>query len=55
MLNAAFCWLKKDLELSPAAAFPGCEVKQGFVHNLKANRMVSKISDFTINYFCRLE
>lgn len=55
MLNAAFCWLKRDLELSPAASFLVCEGKQGFVHNLKAKRIVSKISDSTINYFSRLE
>lgn len=55
MLNAAFSWLKRDLELSPAASFLGCEGKQGFVHNLKANRIVSKISDSTTNYFSRLE
>lgn len=55
MLTAAFCWLKRDLELSPAASFLVCEGKQGFVHNLKANRIVSKVSDSTINYFSRLE
>lgn len=55
MLNAAFCWLKRDLELSPAASFLGCERKQGFVCTLKANRIVSEISDSTTNYFSRLE
>lgn len=55
MLNAAFCWLKRGLEISPAVSFLVCEGKQGFVHNLKANRIVSKISDSTSNYFSRLE
>lgn len=55
MLNAAFCWLKRGLEISPAVSFLVCEGKQGFVHNLKANRIVSKMSGSTSNYFSRLE
>lgn len=55
MLTAAFCWLKRDLEISPAVSFLVCEEKQGFVHNLKANRIVSKASDSASNYFSRQE
>jgi len=55
MLTAAFCWLKRDLEISPAVSFLVCEGKQGFVHNLKENRIVSKVSDSAGNYFYRLD